>query len=48
MRNDVGIVYAPSGPYAIAILSRQVPRDFDADPLIAEISHTIYESFLGM
>lgn len=44
VRNDVGIVRAPSGPYAVAILSRGVPSDIRTDIHIAEISLAIYEA----
>ena len=45
VRNDVGIVEAPSGPYAVAILTRGVPSDIHTDVAIAEISLAIYEQF---
>lgn len=44
VRNDVGIVEAPTGPYAIAILSREVPNDIRTDVRIAEISLAVYEA----
>jgi beta-lactamase class A len=44
VRNDVGIVYAPSGPYAVAILSRGLPSDIRSDVRIAEISLKVYEA----
>lgn len=43
VRNDVGVVEAPNGPYAIAILSRGVPSDIRTDVKIAEISLAVYE-----
>jgi beta-lactamase class A len=47
VRNDVGIVEAPSGPYAIAILTRAVPSDIRTDVKIAEISLAVYKTFTG-
>ena len=44
VRNDVGIVQAPSGPYAVAILSRGLPSDIRSDVRIAEISLKVYEA----
>lgn len=43
VRNDVGVVEAPNGPYAVAILTRGVPSDIRTDVAIAEISLAIYE-----
>jgi len=46
LRNDVGIVYGPSGPYAIAICARELPRDdLDDDRAIAQISLAVWEEF---
>jgi len=46
LRNDVGIVYAPNGPYAIAICARELPRDdLDDDRAIARISLAVWEAF---
>jgi len=46
LRNDVGIVYAPNGPYAIAILARELPRDnLDDDRAIAQISLAVWDEF---
>jgi beta-lactamase class A len=45
VRNDVGIVHAPSGPYAVAILSRGLPSDIRGDVRIAEISLKVFEAF---
>ena len=44
VRNDVGIVHAPSGPYAVAILSRGLPSDIRGDVRIAEISLKVFEA----
>ena len=41
--HDVGIVYAPAGPYVIAILSEK-PGDADT---IAELSRLVYDHFEG-
>lgn len=45
VRNDVGIVTGPSGPYAVAILSRGLPSDIRGDVRIAEISLKVFEAF---
>ena len=46
LRNDVGIVYAPHGPYAVAICARELPRDnLDDDRAIAQISLAVWEAF---
>jgi len=47
VRNDVGVVEAPAGPYAIAILTRGVANDIRADVAIAELSLAVYEAFAG-
>ena len=46
LRNDAGIVYAPNGPYAVAIFARELARDnIDDDGALARISLAIYEEF---
>jgi beta-lactamase class A len=46
VRNDVGVVYAPTGPYAIAIFARELARDnVDDDRGLAAISLAIWEEF---
>jgi beta-lactamase class A len=46
LRNDVGIVYAPSGPYAVALFARELAHDnIDDDGALARISLAIYEEF---
>ena len=48
LRNDVGIVYAPNGPYAVAIFARELARDnIEDDEALARISLAIYEEFAG-
>jgi beta-lactamase class A len=48
LRNDAGIVYAPNGPYAVAIFARELARDnVDDDSALARISLAIYEEFAG-
>lgn len=47
VRCDAGVVYAPNGPYAVAILSKGVGNDVRADVTLAEISLAIYEEFAG-
>ena len=43
VRCDAGIVYAPNGPYAVAILSKGVGNDIRVDVALAEISLAVYE-----
>jgi beta-lactamase class A len=46
LRNDVGIVYAPNGPYVVALFARDLARDnIDDDGALARISLAIYEEF---
>lgn len=46
LRNDVGIVYAPNGPYVVALFARELPRDnIEDDEALARISLAIYEEF---
>ena len=45
VRNDIGIVYAPSGPYAIALLSRALPDGELGRRALADISLAVYEHF---
>jgi beta-lactamase class A len=47
VRNDVGVVEAPNGPYAVAILTRAVPSDIHTDVAIAEVSLAVYEELTG-
>ena len=48
LRNDVGIVYAPNGPYAIALFARELPRDdIDDDGALARISLAVYRELAG-
>ena len=48
LRNDVGIVYAPNGPYAVALFARELARDnVDDDGALARISLAVYEEFAG-
>ncbi|MEK7860980.1 MAG: serine hydrolase [Chloroflexota bacterium] len=43
VRNDAGIVYAPNGPYAVAIFSRGMPDEVMGVRALAELSLAIYE-----
>lgn len=46
LRNDVGIVYAPNGPYVIALFARELPRDdIEDDAALARISRLVYDAF---
>jgi len=48
LRNDVGIVYAPNGPYVVALFARELARDnIEDDAALAKISLAIYEEFAG-
>jgi beta-lactamase class A len=48
LRNDVGIVYAPNGPYAIALFARELARDnVEDDAALARISLAVYEELAG-
>jgi len=48
LRNDVGIVYAPNGPYTIALFARELPREnLNDDASLAEMSLAIYREFAG-
>lgn len=48
VRCDAGVVYAPSGPYAVAILSKGVGDDLRVDVALAEISLAIYETLTAV
>ncbi len=45
VRCDAGIVYAPNGPYAIALLSKGVGNDLRVDMALAEMSLAVHEEF---
>ncbi|MDP9319850.1 MAG: class A beta-lactamase-related serine hydrolase [Chloroflexota bacterium] len=46
LRNDVGIVYPPNGPYVVALFARELARDnVDDDGALARISLAVYEEF---
>ena len=47
VRSDVGIVWGPSGPYATAIMSKQITDGTDFDPRLARISKIVYEQMSG-
>jgi len=48
LRNDVGIVYAPNGPYVIALFARDLVKDnIDDDAALARISLAVYEELAG-
>ena len=47
VRCDVGVVYAPSGPYAIAIMSREVTAGKEIDRQLARVSQAVYEHYEG-
>ena len=44
VRNDVGVVYAPNGAYAVAIFARELVRDnVDDDRALAQLSLAVWE-----
>jgi beta-lactamase class A len=43
IRNDAGIVYAPNGPYAVAIFSRALPDAALGTRALADLSLALYE-----
>ena len=45
VRCDVGIVYAPSGPYAVAIMSREVTAGKEIDRQLARVSQAVFEHY---
>lgn len=47
VRCDAGIVYAPQGPFALAILAKGVGNDLRVDMTLAEISLAVYEGLGG-
>ena len=48
LRNDVGIVYAPNGPFAIALFARELPRDnIEDDEALARIALAVYQELAG-
>lgn len=47
VRNDAGVVYAPGGPYAIALLSRALRDGELGTRALADMSLAVYEHFAG-
>lgn len=47
VRCDVGIVYAPSGPYAIALMAREVTNERGIENQLAKVSEAVYDHFEG-
>ena len=45
VRCDVGIVYAPSGAYALALMAKQVTDRKEIDRSLARVSKAVYEHF---
>lgn len=43
VRCDVGIVWGPSGPYAVAIMAKRITDGVDLDPKLARISRIVYD-----
>lgn len=47
VRCDVGIVWGPSGPYAVAIMAKRITDSTDLDPKLARISRIIFDEMAG-
>lgn len=47
VRNDVGLVYAPSGPYAVAIMSRGLDDVTEAVGRLARLSLLVWDELTG-
>lgn len=47
VRNDAGIVYAPNGPYVIALCSKRLADQVAGAAALAEISRAVWEGFVG-
>jgi beta-lactamase class A len=45
VRCDVGIVYAPSGAYALALMAKQVTDRKEIDRSLARVSQRVYDHF---
>lgn len=46
IRNDVGIVYAPTGPYAIALMAKELTDEVEGARRLAELSKVVWETFV--
>jgi beta-lactamase class A len=47
VRNDVGIVYAPDGPYVIALFAKRLVDQVAGADALAAISRAVWEAFVG-
>jgi beta-lactamase class A len=47
VRNDVGIVYAPDGPYVIALFAKRLADQVAGADALAAISRAIWEGYVG-
>jgi beta-lactamase class A len=47
VRNDAGIVYAPGGPYVIALFAKRLADPVAGAAALAEISKVVWEAFAG-
>ena len=43
--HDAGVVYGPSGPYALCVMTRGVSDSVNAERAIAEVSRLVYDQF---
>ncbi len=47
VRCDVGIVTAPAGPYAVALMAKEVTYSKEIDRALADVSRAIYDHFVS-
>lgn len=47
IRNDAGIVYAPAGPYCIALCSKRISDPVAGAAALAQVSKVIWEAWVG-
>ncbi|HEX5504254.1 MAG TPA: serine hydrolase [Thermomicrobiales bacterium] len=47
VRNDVGIVYAPDGPYLLSLFAKRLSDQVAGASALAEISKAVWEGFVG-
>lgn len=47
IRNDVGVVYAPAGPYFIALMSKGSPDTAMTVQRLARLSKAVWDLFAG-
>ena len=47
VRCDVGLVYAPNGPYAVALMAKRITDRTELDTKMARLSRAIYDEMAG-